>query len=226
MLRAADSAAPGSAESLEKLCCTYWYPLYAYVRRSGSSPEDAEDLTQGFFSVFLEKKYLTSVDPNKGRFRSFLLASFKHFCAKEWRRGQAEKRGGRCPVLSMDSLTAEERYRLEPREQLTAEDVYERRWAMTVLQTVLNRLSEEWQASPKAAFYEQLKGTLSADANSQSYAEIGARFNMSADAVKTSVYRLRRRYADLLRSEVADTVAEGREVDEELRHLFAVLSRG
>lgn len=225
VLKAADSSAPDSTESLEKLCQTYWYPLYAYVRRMGSSPEDAEDLTQGFFTRFLEKKYLRSVDPGKGRFRSFLLASLKHFCAKEWRREKAEKRGGHYPAVSLDGLTAEERYRLEPADRLTAEDIYERRWAMTVLQTALERLAAECRANGKEALYEALKGALSGDADLKGYLEIGARLNLSADAVKTAVHRLRQRYRSQLRSEVANTVADSREVDQELRHLLTVLSR-
>jgi len=225
VLRAADSSASGSMQSLEKLCQIYWYPLYAYVRHTGCSAEDAEDLTQGFFARFLEKKYLKSVDPDKGRFRSFLLASLKHFCANEWRRGEAEKRGGRCPAIALDALTAEERYRLEPAEQMTPEDIYEWRWAMTVLQTVVEKLAEECRANGKEALYEELKGCLSADGDERAYAEIGVRLGLSADAVKTAVYRLRQRYRELLRAEVADTIADGSEVDEELRHLFAVLSR-
>jgi DNA-directed RNA polymerase specialized sigma24 family protein len=191
----------------------------------GCSVEDAQDLTQGFFARFLEKKYLKSVDPCRGRFRSFLLASLKHFCANEWRRGEAEKRGGGRLAIALDAMTAEERYRLEPSEQMTAEDVYEWRWAMTVLQTVVEKLGQECRASGKEALYEELKGCLSADGDTRAYAEVGTRLGLNADAVKTAVYRLRQRYRELLRSEVADTVADGGEVDTELRHLFAVLSR-
>lgn len=225
VLQAADSSAPDSLQSLEKLCQTYWYPLYAYVRRTGCSPEAAEDLTQGFFTQFLEKKYLSSVDPNKGRFRSFLLASLKHFCAKEWRRQNAQKRGGHCPAVSLDALTAEERYRLEPVERMTAEDIYERRWAMTVLHAAFEKLSEECRTSGKESLYGELKGALSGDADLRAYSEIAVRLSLSVDAVKAAVHRLRQRYRELLRAEVANTVADSTEVDQELRHLFAVLSR-
>ena len=224
VLSAADSTAPASLAALEKLCQTYWYPLYAYVRRKGCGPEDAQDLTQGFFARLLEKKFLRQVDRGKGKFRSFLLASLEHFLAKEWRDAKRQKRGGGCPHIALDSLEAEERYRLEPSDTLSADRIYDRRWALALLEATFARLRAECAASGKTALFEALKGTLCAEEGPSSQAELAARLGMSVGAVKVAAYRLRQRYGELLRAEVADTVATEGEVDEEIRHLFAALS--
>ena len=224
VLSAADMSAPASREALETLCGTYWYPLYAYTRRKGYSPEDAQDLTQGFFARFLEKKYLNDVDRTKGKFRSFLLACLEHFLANEWRDARAQKRGGGRGLISLDSASAEERYRLEPVEPLTPERIYERRWALTVLESAMDRLREECAAQGKAPLYAELKSVLSTEAEPASYAEKAARLNMTVNAVKMAALRLRRRYRELLRAQVANTIGDDNEVDQELRHLLAVLS--
>jgi RNA polymerase sigma-70 factor (ECF subfamily) len=224
VLSATDTTTPASHAALEKLCQTYWYPLYAYVRRKGHSPEDAQDLTQGFFERFLEKKYLRVVDRGKGKFRSFLLASLEHFLAKEWRDANRKKRGGGITHIALDGLEAEERYRLEPTDTATAEMIYDRRWAMALLHATMTRLRDDYVAAGKGAVFEELKGVLSADESQSSYAEIAQRLAMTAGAVKVAAHRVRARYGELLRAEVADTVASDAEVDEEIRALFAVLS--
>ncbi len=226
VLSATDTSAPGSREALETLCCTYWYPLYAYTRRKGYSPEDAQDLTQGFFARFLEKNYLDDVDRGKGKFRSFLLASLEHFLTNEWRDARAQKRGGGRPLVSLDAALAEDRYRLEPVEPLTPEKVFERRWAFTVLEMAMERLREEYEAQGKAALYAELKSAISSEAEQASYAEKAARLNQTVNAVKMAALRLRRRYRELLRAEVANTLGDESEVDQELRHLLAILSGG
>jgi RNA polymerase sigma-70 factor (ECF subfamily) len=222
VLEAARGDSSQAAEALAQLCRTYWYPLYAYVRRKGYDPHDAEDLTQEFFLRLLEKKYLTVVDRNKGKFRSFLLKSFNHFLHKEWRDAHTHKRGGRLQFLSLDDA-AEQRYLLELTHDMTAERLFDRRWAMTVLDTVMERLREECAASGKAQLFDHLKGALSGDKSQPGYAEVGASLNMTEGAVKTAMHRLRQRYAELLRAEVANTVASQEQVEEELRELIAAL---
>jgi RNA polymerase sigma-70 factor (ECF subfamily) len=220
--RGNDSAAAHGA--LCDLCRTYWYPLYAYIRRRGNSPEEAADLTQGFFGRLIEKNYLNDLTPGMGRFRSFLLTSVKHFLANEWDRAQAQKRGGGKPVLSLDDDSAEERFRSEPVDNITPEIVFERRWAYTVLEQVLSRLRGEFVKTERAGLFDELKIFLSADDRQVSYAEIGLRTGLKESTVKVSVHRLRRRYGELLRAEIAGTVADPGEVEDEVRHLIAVLS--
>lgn len=207
-------------DALEHLCRVYWYPLYAYVRRQGHSPEDAQDLTQSFFAKLIAKHYLGDVDRSKGKFRSFLLASLKHFLANEWDKARAQKRGGGQTVVSLD---AETRYGLEPSDEASADKIYERRWALTLLDEVLKRLRDEYAADRKGKLFEELKETLTAGKSEVGYAEIGMRLGMSEGAVKVAVHRLRQRYRDLLRAEVAETVASPEEVDEEIRALFAAV---
>jgi RNA polymerase sigma factor (sigma-70 family) len=205
------------------LCRTYWYPLYTYVRRQGHGAQDAEDLTQEFFARFLAKEYFGRADPALGRFRSFLLACLENFLAEQGRQARRLKRGGGQTVVSWDSRTAEERYSLEPADLTTPEQVYDRRWALTLLEAVLARLAEEQSATGKRETFDQLKGYLWEEAREVSYAETGARLNMTEGAVKVAVHRLRRRLRHLLREEVAQTVAGGEDVDEELRHLISVI---
>jgi len=211
------------ADALERLCHTYWYPLYAFVRRQGHEAHDAEDLTQEFFVRFLAKEYFGRADPALGRFRSFLLACLKNFLREQQRQAQRLKRGGGQTIISWDSQTAEGRYRLEPADPVTPEQVYDRRWALTLLETVLARLGEEQSGAGKQQVFAQLKEYLWGETRQTGYAETAARLGMTEGAVKVTVHRLRRRLRDLLREEVAQTVATTGEVDEELRHLIGVI---
>jgi len=212
-----------ATEALEQLCRTYWYPLYAFVRRHVSEAHDAEDLTQEFFTRFLAKEYFGRADPTLGRFRSFLLACLKNFLAEQQRQARRLKRGGGQTPLSWDSQTAEERYRLEPADPMTPEQIYDRRWALTLLETVLARLAEEQSAVGKEQVFAQLKGYLWGETGETSYSEMAERLGMTEGAVKVAVHRLRRRLRDLLREEVAHTVAADAEIDEELRHLIGAI---
>lgn len=211
-------------ESLAKLCHAYWYPLYAYVRRQGHSAHDAQDLTQEFFVRLLGKDYLAAVDRSKGRFRSFLLAAMKHFLANEWDKAQAQKRGGGQVFVALDAASAETRYALEPVDNASPERIFERRWALTLLDQVLARLRGEFTAAGKKTLFESLKGALTGSRDSLPYAELGAKLGMSEGAVKVAVHRLRTRYRELLREEIASTVASDADVEDELRHLFKLLS--
>jgi len=224
ILAAGQNASPLAHEALEMLCRTYWYPLYAFIRRQGHGPHDAQDLTQAFFARFLEKDYLHDVHRERGKFRSFLLASLKHFLANEWDRSQAQKRGGGHILIPLDQETTEHRYQLEPREELTAEKIYERRWALTLLDQVLDRLRDEFLAGGKGAQFEALKIFLSAGKGSIPYATVAAKLGSTPEAIKVAVHRLRKRYRELLRAEIANTVTTPAEVDEEIRYLFRALS--
>ena len=224
MLSAREKDSVESQEALESLCRNYWYPLYAYVRRQGRSPHDAEDSTQEFFSRLLEKDFLKSVAREKGRFRTFLLVAMKHFLANEWDRSQRQKRGGGKTHLPLDTGDAETRYQIEAAHELPADKIYEQRWALTLLEQVLQRLRAEYAASDKENLFEQLKSTLSGERSSLPYAEIAARLKMSEGAVKVAVHRLRQRYREILRDEIAQTVASPEEVEDELRNLFAALA--
>lgn len=206
---------------MEKLCAIYWYPLYAFVRRRGHSAHDAQDLTQGFFARLLEKKDLASVDRARGRFRSFLLAALEHFLINEWHRARTQKRGGATVLFSFDALDAESRLRHEPATD-SPEQIYDRRWAMTLLDQVMARLRTEMAGAGKLAHFEALKFCLTGERTA--YAEVGARLAMSEGAVKVAVHRLRERYRALLRAEIAETVATPEEIEDELRALLAALS--
>lgn len=216
---------PNAAEALEKLCRTYWYPLYAFVRRQGRSPEDAQDLTQGFFAHLLRKDFLSGVGPEKGRFRSFLLACLKHFLADEWEKARTAKRGGNCPEIPLNLEGAEERYQLETCVEADAESLYERRWAVDLLDRVLDRMRHEAVTSGREAVFDQLQGCLLGERPSETYAQLGAHLGMSETAVKVTVHRLRQQYRELLREEIAHTVTRPEEIDEEMRYMFAVVSR-
>ncbi len=212
-----------AADALEQLCRTYWYPLYAFVRRHVSEAHDAEDLTQEFFTRFLAKEYFGRADPTLGRFRSFLLACLKNFLAEQQRQARRLKRGGGQTTISWDSRRAEDRYRLEPADPVTPEQIYERHWALTLLETVLARLTEEQSAAGKEHVFAQLKSYLWGETGEPRYGEMAERLGMTEGAVKVMVHRLRRRLRDLLREEVAHTVAAGEEVDDELRHLIGAI---
>jgi RNA polymerase sigma-70 factor (ECF subfamily) len=224
VLSAGRTSSPQAAKALEQLCNTYWYPLYAFVRRKGHSPHDAQDLTQSFFARLLEKNYVAQADRERGRFRTFLLAALSHFLADEWDKARRLKRGGGREVISFDAGSAEDRYRLEPIDQLDAAKLYERRWVTTLFDQVLARFEEEHRDSGKGELFDQLKGALLAEERGASYAELGARLGLKEDAVKQAVRRMRRRFRELFREEIAQTVAGPGEVDDELKHLFAVLS--
>ena len=206
------------------MCQTYWHPLYAYVRRLGHSPPDAQDLTQEFFARLLEKNYLADADESRGRFRSFLLAALKHFLANEWDKASAQKRGGGQILIPIDFNAAETTCHFEPADETTAEKIFERRWALTLLDQVLRRLRAEFVRDGKEKLFEELKPTLTEASRSVRYAEIAARLGATEGAVKVAVHRLRQRYREVLRAEIADTVASPGEVEDELRSLFAALS--
>jgi RNA polymerase sigma-70 factor (ECF subfamily) len=225
VLTARDKDSSQAQAALAELCRAYWYPLYAYIRRRGNSPADAEDLTQGFFERLLEKDFLGDLTPGVGRFRSFLLAALKHFLANEWHRGQTQKRGGDRVIFSLDAQDPEERYQFEPAAEVTPEWLFDQGWALTVLERVLRRLREEFVAGEKAELFDQLKAFLSSEEAGGSYADIAGRTGLREGTVKVAVHRLRRRYGELLRAEIADTVEDPREVEDEVRHLILVLSK-
>ena len=214
---------PQAAEALEKLCRIYWYPLYAFVRRQGYEAHDAEDLTQEFFARFLAKEYFGRADPARGRFRNFLLTCLKHFLSEQRRQAGRLKRGGGHTLLSWDSLTAEERYRSEVADAATPEQIYDRRWALTLRERVLAQLGEEQAAAGKGALFAQLKDHLWGEGSGRGYTEAAERLGMAGGALKVTVHRLRQRYRQLLRHEVAHTVAATHEIDEELRYLVAAI---
>jgi RNA polymerase sigma factor (sigma-70 family) len=211
--------------ALEKLCQTYWYPLYAYVRRRGHSPEDAQDLTQEFFARLLERNWVATADRQKGKFRSFLLSAMNHFLADEWDKARAQKRGGGLAPVPLKFDTAETRYGHEPVDNVTPEQSYERRWALTLLEEVLYRLRSEYEQEGRAKLFAALHPCLVGDRTSQPYAELAVKLGVTEGTVKSAVHRLRQRYRQLLRDEIAHTVAEPGEVNEELQHLFRTLSR-
>jgi len=195
-----------------------------FVRRQGYSPHDAQDLTQSFFARLLEKNYLSAVDPRKGKFRSFLLATLEHFLANEWRRAHAQKRGGRFTFVSIDAESAEQQYLQVPASNLSPGQLFEQQWAMTLLDQTLARLYEEFVASGKGALFGDLKIFLTGEKQAASYAELAAKLGMTEAALKMAVSRMRKRYGELLRAEIANTMANPAEIDEELRALFAALS--
>jgi RNA polymerase sigma-70 factor (ECF subfamily) len=222
MVRAAgDSSGPEARDALASLCTAYWYPLYAFVRRQGHGPEQAQDLTQGFFARLLEKNDLASADQTRGRFRSFLLAACKHFLSNERDREHALKRGGGRVPLSIDRTAAEGCYGREPSHDETPERLFERRWALTLLEQVLARLRGEYETAGKGRLFERLKGHLTG--GGEAHAQAAAELRMSEGAVKVAVHRLRQRYRDLLRDEIAQTLTDPAEVEDEVRALFAAL---
>ena len=209
---------------MAKLCAAYWYPLYVFIRRRGYGVHEAQDLTQDFFARLLQKNSLESVDPQKGKFRSFLLASLKNFLANDWNRQQTIRRGKQFSFISWDDESIESRYAQESLHPLDAERLFERSWAFTVLEKVMRELKREYIAAGKAELFAKVEVYLSGERDQVPYAEVMATLNMSESAVKMSVLRLRRRFAALLRAEIAQTVASPTEVDEEVRHLFAAFN--
>ncbi len=223
VLAAGQNDSPESDEALAALCQAYWYPLYAYARRRLSQAEDAQDLTQGFFAELVEKSQLRAVDPKRGKFRSFLLTAFKHYLSKERDRAAAKKRGGGRQSLSLDFASGESRYGLEPADHATPEYLFERRWALTLLEQALSQLRQEFAKAGKQKLFEGLKETLAGDGSGKPYAALATQLEMSEPAVKVAVHRLRRRYRELLRAAIGQTVSTPAEIDEELRDLFQAI---
>jgi RNA polymerase sigma factor (sigma-70 family) len=215
---------PQSSAALETLCRTYWYPLYAYVRRQGHSPPDAQDLTQEFFARLLQKDYLKGAAQEKGRFRTFLIVALKRFLANEWDRVRAKKRGGGQPLLTLDTELAEQRYRIELTEGATAERLFERRWALTLLDHSMKRLRKEFAAAGKVGEFDVMKACLTAERGEISYAEVAAALDMNEGAARVAVHRLRKRFREVFREEIAHTVSSPEEIDEEVRYLISVLA--
>jgi DNA-directed RNA polymerase specialized sigma24 family protein len=224
VLTAGGNDSPACREALENLCRIYWYPLYAYLRRRGYTEHDAQDLTQGFFAHLLKRDSLQRVAREKGRFRSFLLASLNYFLADERDRASAQKRGGGREVLSLDARQAEERYRLEPVDERSPEKIFERRWAMTLLDQVLARLTQEFFNAGNRELFDRLQPFLIEGSGAKTFAQAAREAGMTEEAMKKAAQRMRRRYHQIFRDEIAQTVATPGEVEEELRHLCAVLS--
>ena len=224
VLAAKDSEAPTSGDALNSLCGTYWPPLYAYIRQRGFSEEDAQDLTQDFFAHLLGRDFLKNVEQDRGRFRSFLLASLKNFLTNTWKKGQTQKRGGSLPhPLSLDFAMAEGRYALAHNKDLDARTLFDRQWARAVLDTVLQHLREEFAARGRSDVFDGLKGCLISGKGDSSYCTLGGQLSMSEGAVKMAVHRMRRRYAELIWEEVARTVERPEDIEQELNYLIEVV---
>jgi RNA polymerase sigma factor (sigma-70 family) len=219
----AQGESPAAQDALEKLCRTYWRPIYSFVRRQGAATQDAEDLTQGFFALLLERKDLNTVRKEKGRLRSYLLTSVKHFLADESRHAMAVKRGKGQRLIPLDEIRERECIDVERSDRLTAEQIYERRWAFTVLEQVMARLRDEYRSAGNLRFFDQMKKMLMDEPGRPSQAQVASEFDMTENAVKQAFYRFRQRYQTLLREEIAHTVATPSDIEDELRHLIAVV---
>lgn len=219
----AQGQSPAADEALEKLCRTYWRPVYGFIRRQGTRPEEAEDLTQGFFSLLLERRDFDAVRKEKGRLRSYLLTSLKHFLASEWRRATTAKRGKGQQLIPMEELRAKGRVEMEPADPLTADRLYERRWALTLMEQVLQRLKDEYRAADNASLFDSLKQLLPDEPGAPSRTEIASRLGMTDNALRQAFHRFRHRYQLLLREEIGHTVATASDVEDELRYLISVL---
>ncbi|HEY3864175.1 MAG TPA: sigma-70 family RNA polymerase sigma factor [Verrucomicrobiae bacterium] len=224
VLAAGHRSTPETNAALEELCRTYWYPLYAFVRRHGHSREDAEDLTQSFFARFLQKNHLEKLRSEHGKFRAFLVASLKHFLANEWDSANRQKRGGGIPTLSLDWQDADARYQIDPADNLSPDKIYDRAWAVTLLARVIARLREEHAADGKAPLFDRLKPFLTVGKGDISCAQAAAELGMTEGAVRVSIHRLRRRYRELLREEIAQTLSDPAQMEEEMRALFSAFS--
>jgi RNA polymerase sigma-70 factor (ECF subfamily) len=223
VLAAGQRQSPDRDSALAKLCEAYWYPLYAFARRRGASSVDASDLVQGFFATLLEKEYLDDADPSRGRFRTFLLTAFKRYILKQHDRAVAQKRGGGVRHLSLDYEAGESRYSVEPGHEMTPERVFERRWALTVLDNALTKLRQENESAAKTRQFDALKVLLTGE-SAPRYRDIADDLGMTEGAVKVAVHRLRQRFRELIRAEIAQTVADAAEIDEEVRSLQAALA--
>jgi RNA polymerase sigma factor (sigma-70 family) len=210
-------------KALETLCRGYWYPIYVYVVRKGHGPNEAQDLTQEFFAQLIEKQHLQQADQNRGKFRTFLLATLDHFLAREWRRDHRQKRGGGFTFTSLDEKNLEEQYRHEPADNDTPEKQFLRQWARAILKQTMDRLGRECEAEAKGALFLEVKNLLSGERDSDAYRAIAGRISMSEGAIRVAVHRLRQRYGELLRDEIAQTVEDPAEIEEELRYLLTAL---
>lgn len=226
VLTAGQSDTTRAEEALARLCEAYWYPLYAYVRRRGHRPEDAQDLTQEFFAQLLAHNWIARADRQKGRFRSFLLMAMGRFLANQWDKNRALKRGGAARIVSLNLDSAETRYGQEPADTSTPEQAFEKQWALTLLDSVLQQLRAEYEGEGKRALFDALKPSLVGAREGQPYAELAASLSMTEGAVRVAVCRLRERYRERLKEEIAHTVASPADVDAEVRHLFRVMARG
>ena len=226
VLAATQGSSPEGAAALEAVCRAYWYPLYAYVRRCGQSPHDAQDLTQEFFRLLLEKRWLEDADREKGRLRSFLITALKRFMAKEWRRISAERRGGGQAHLAIDTAFAESRYAADPGAQFAPDEVFDRQWAFTLLELTMERLQAEFKAAGKADEFAVLSGFLAIAREHIDYGTTAARLAISEGAARVAVHRLRRRFRELYREELSQTLPDGADLEAELRHLAEALARG
>jgi DNA-directed RNA polymerase specialized sigma24 family protein len=223
VLSAGQKDSPQASVTLEKLCRAYWYPLYAYVRRRGYGPDDAQDSTQSFFARLLERNLLARASAQRGRFRSFLLTTLQNFLADEHDRAAARKRGPGQPLVSLDGLDGEARYALEPGHDVSPDKLFERRWATTVLEQAWMRLEAQYAEEGKADLFRELRRFNSAQESAPGYAESASKLGLPENSVKSLVHRMRRRYRTLLRAEIAQTVADPAEIDEEIRYLLRVL---
>jgi RNA polymerase sigma factor (sigma-70 family) len=219
----AQGESPEAQEALEKLCRVYWRPIYSFIRRRGTRTEDAEDLTQGFFALLLERKDLNTVRKEKGRLRSYLLVSVKHFLADESRYAMAVKRGKGQRLIPLDDIRERDRIDTERSDRLTADQIYERRWAFTILEQVMARLRDEYRSAGNLRFFDQMKKMLMDEPDRPSQAQVASEFDMTENAVKQAFYRFRQRYQTLLREEISHTVAMPSDIEDELRHLIAVV---
>ena len=224
VLEAGQTDLARATAALERLCRNYWHPIYAFIRRRGSDRHDAEDLTQAFFEFLLEKETLKKVDRRKGKFRTFLLAALTNFLANEWDKRQTLKRGGQRQIISLDEAAAEGLYLREPVESLTPERLFERRWASALIEQVLARLKQEYAAGGKAKLFTKLEPALTGEVAAGAFAEWAAALGMTEGAVKVALHRLRRRFGEVLRSEIAHTVSSPEEINDEIRQLFAAIS--
>jgi RNA polymerase sigma factor (sigma-70 family) len=223
VISAGRNSSPDSKQALASLCETYWYPLYAYVRRRVPDIDEAKDLTQAFFAALLEKNYVGSAAPDRGRFRAFLLTAFKHFLSKQWEKAKAQKRGnGRAPI-SLDFESADSHFRIEPESGLTAEQLYDQQWAIALLGQIMERLKVEFERAGKAKQFDELKGFIIGDHAGTTYAQVAEKLNTTEAAAKKSASRMRGRYRELLREEISQTVTGPDEVQDEIRNLFATL---
>jgi RNA polymerase sigma-70 factor (ECF subfamily) len=225
VLAAGEGGSEQATAALSRLCQTYWFPVYAFIRKRGHSPEQAQDFTQEFFAGFLEKNYVAKAARDRGRFRAFLMSSVENFLHNQHDKAQAQKRGAGQQLLSLDYEEAEERYRIEPVEESDPAKIFEQQWAAMLLETVLNRLRDEFSAEGRVGLFEDLQAHLWGDPESIPYAQLGQKCGLKEAGVKTIAHRLRQRYRELLREEIAQTVAKPGEVDDEIRHLMRIVSQ-
>jgi len=224
VLAATRTASPESAAALEAICRAYWYPLYAFVRRSGHSPHDAQDLTQEFFCRLLAQRWLAEADPAKGKLRTFLIVALKHFISKEWRRASARKRGGGIAPVQIDTVFAESQFATDP-QQLAPDETFDQQWALTLLQLTVDRLRAEFANAGKPGDFDRLKDCLMADRGAIDYAAVAHKLTVKEGAARVAVHRLRKRFREIYREEIAQTLADGTDLEAELCHLAAALAK-